>query len=393
MRVKIRNLASAEMIGSVLLQMEPLKAFALCVWSAVFFLGTAVSTGAQTSDSLVPCWRYSDPASASGGLIVDDSKVYLVTSDNRVLALDRNNGAVVWTSELGGNIALPIRSLNSSIIVVSSTASPDAKPRTSFLRAISKNTGITNWVSTLPPASRYILSGDDRALYILAAGASLSAVDPVNGSIKWIRDGNAFPDVDPHFGGNWFARMRGAKAIEVISLEDWKVLGRFKLRHQPRVIASRGNESLVVGDSRGNLDLISLGSGSKGWSYKAGGAISHLQIREDSVVVASADNFVYSISLSSGNVEWKRRMPGRVNSMGTLADTKLVLTVVGEKTAYILDLSDGRFAGRVGLEGDQEFVGHPLAGDDRFVVALTNRGVAAFSASCPAQKAAGEPAA
>ena len=85
-------------------------------------------------------------------------------------------------------------------------------------------------------------------------------------------------------------------------------------------------------------------------------------------------------------------MPGRVNSIGMLANSKLVLTVIGEKTAYVLDLSDGKFAGRVVLGGEEEFAGHPLAGDDRFVVALTNHGVTAFSAGCPARKAA-DPAA
>ena len=58
------------------------------------------------------------------------------------------------------------------------------------------------------------------------------------------------------------------------------------------------------------------------------------------------------------------------------------------KTAYILDIAEGRFAAQVALEGDEEFVGYPLAGDERFVVALTNRGMAAFSSGCPAQKEA-----
>lgn len=348
---------------------------------------------AQMSDSIVRCWAYGEPVSTFGGLLVDDTNVYAVTAEDRVLALDRKSGAVAWTSEPGGNIAAPIRPFNSSLIVVSRTASSDGKPRASYIRSISKSTGITNWVTPLSPAASYGIGGDDIALYVLAADGPLTAVDPMSGEIRWARDGTGFAGQEPHFGSSWIARRSPEKTIEVVSIEDRKLLGRLEVGIQPKVIASRGNGSLVVGDALGNLEAFSLVGQSRTWSYKSGGAISHLILRDDNVVAASADNFVYSISLSSGDVEWKRRMPGRVNSIGTLAESKLILTVVGEKTAYILDLADGKFAGQVALAGDEEFIGYPLAGDERFVVALTNRGVTAFSAACPAQKAADRSAA
>ena len=351
-------------------------------------MAMAITVVAQTSDSMVKCWAFREPVSIAGGLLVDDTNVYAVTAEDRVLALDRKSGEVAWTSEPGGNITMPIRPFNSSLIVVSRTASSDGKPRASYVRSISKATGITNWVTSLPPAAFYNIGGDDKAIYILAENGPLTAVDLISGTIRWTRDGAAFAGKDVHLGSNWIARRSSERSIEVMSLEDRKILGRFEVEIYPKVIGSRTDGTLVVGDARGNLESVSLGGQSNNWSYKAGGAISDLILRGDNVVAASADNFVYSISLSSGNVEWKRRMPGRINSIGTLAESKLAMTVVGEKTGYILDLADGRFAGRVALEGDEEFLGYPLVGDERFVAALTNRGVTAFSAGCPAQKAA-----
>lgn len=347
-----------------------------------------MTAAAQANDSMVKCWAYREPVSTVGGLLVDDTSVYGVTAEERVVALDRKSGEVIWTSEPGGGVALPIRSFNSSLIVVSKTASPDGKPRASFIRSISKATGITNWVTPLAPAASYVLGGDERALYILAADGPLTAVDPTSGAVRWTRDGASFTNKEPHIGTNWIAARSTLKTIEIMSLEDRKILGQFGVEIQPSVFGSRADGSLVVGDALGNLEAVSLGGNSKNWNYKAGGAISHLMLSDDNVVAASADNFVYSISLSSGNVEWKRRLPGRINSIGALGGSKLALTVVGYKTAYILDIAEGRFAAQVALEGDEEFVGYPLAGDERFVVALTNRGMAAFSSGCPAQKAA-----
>ena len=108
----------------------------------VFAMGMAMTAAAQANDSMVKCWAYREPVSTVGGLLVDDTSVYGVTAEERVVALDRKSGEVIWTSEPGGGVALPIRSFNSSLIVVSKTASPDGKPRASFIRSISKATGM-----------------------------------------------------------------------------------------------------------------------------------------------------------------------------------------------------------------------------------------------------------
>ena len=358
---------------------------------AVIFAASTM-TRSQEGDALVQCWLYREPVSVTGGLLVDATSVYTTDAEDRVVALDRKNGAVLWKSELGGKITLPIRLVDSTVIVVTKTTSGN-NSGASYIRAISKATGITNWVSPLPNDVQHIWSGDERSILVLTNGGPMIAIDPSNGSIKWSKNFSGSPGKRSYIWANWLVRSRDRKTFEVVSLETWKTLGQFELDLASDALASGDERLLVLGDARGNLESISLDNASKNWKYKAGGAISHLILRNGSVIVGSADNFVYSISPSSGNVEWKRRMPGRISSIGTLADTKLALTVVGEKTAYVLDLYDGKFAGRVVLGGDEEFVGYPLAGDEGFIVALTNRGVTAFSAGCTARKAADRAAA
>ena len=392
MRANIRNLTwRGCRLGS--LGSDQIHSFIVWLAVAIAVLGAAASIDAQSSDSLVQCWSYREPISVTGGVLIDESNVYAVASGDRVISLDRMNGAVVWTSEPGGSVTSPIRAVNSSIIFVSKTTAPNGRPAASYVRAISKATGITNWVTPLSQTAIYSLAGSEKSIFAVAQAGPLVALDPANGTVRWSRDGSGFANKETYFGGDRVARFSGAKAVEVISLDSWKTIGRFELGFVPKVITTSPDRTLVAGDERGNLESISLDSFSRNWSYKAGGAISHLLIREGNVIATSADNFVYSISLSSGNVEWKRRMPGRINSIALLTDMNLGLTVVGEKTGYILDLSDGRFSGRVALGGDEEFAGHSLVGDGRFVVAITNQGLTVFSTSCSALKAAGSPAA
>ena len=127
MRANIRNLTwRGCRLGS--LGSDQIHSFIVWLAVAIAVLGAAASIDAQSSDSLVQCWSYREPISVTGGVLIDESNVYAVASGDRVISLDRMNGAVVWTSEPGGSVTSPIRAVNSSIIFVSKTTAPNGRP-------------------------------------------------------------------------------------------------------------------------------------------------------------------------------------------------------------------------------------------------------------------------
>jgi len=357
---------------------------------ATFFALTTLA--AQPGPPMTSCWNFTKPVSVKAGLAVDTSGVYLVDSENRVTALDRRRGSVIWTAELGGSVDAEIVNALSSLVVLTKTQSSDPGASGYFLRAISKETGITRWVTKLPAARNYRLQRVSENLFLVEDGVTVSAINVADGAKKWERMGVTAIRSDGRNLAGTLVLVKDSDGIQILSTIDGRVLGRLGRKPFPTVFASRLPETKIFGDSRGIVESKSDGEGVE-WTYKTGGAVSDLIVVGDEVIAASADNFLYSISLDSGNIEWKRKMPGRINSTHLLGVEKIVLTVVGDKSAYILDISDGKFLEQLVLPGEEEYIGHPLKGDAEFVAALTSKGVAAFASGCRTEKAANKAAA
>ena len=358
----------------------------MSVLLAVFLLTPVFQAGTWSIEPLSRCWSYSDPILRTGGIVVDESAVYLVDTDNKVKALSRSDGDVIWNAELGGRVESPLVGAASSILVLTRTVSKDAGAATYYIRAVSKTTGITKWVAPLSGSGRYSMRPATASRVMLEDGTAITAVDVEKGQTLWSRPGTMVGDPAKFENGST-AIISPSGKIEVLSLTDGQPVHGFQLSAGPTAIAWRLDDSVVFGDARGNIEARGPGD-TRGWTYKTGGAVSRLVISGDNVIAASNDNFLYSISLRSGDVAWRRRLPGRVSSVDMLGSGRAGVTVVGEKTAFVVDVADGRFLEQLVLGAEDEFIGYPLMGDDSFLAALTMQGLTAFSTNCRNERAA-----
>jgi len=360
------------------------------IWASILFavlvLVTVLPANGQSPEPMARCWSYSEPIQTAGGLAVDESAVYFVGESNTVRALDRMDGTTIWSAELGGAVDASLIATRASIVIVTRTISDDSKPADFYIRSVSKATGITQWVDPLPKAERYSLRRADGGLLILENGAEIFAVETEKGATRWRRGGLFVGHRGQTRTEGPITVRSGSGRIEVISLSNGQTVDRFEWPSVPVAFASRSDQ-FVFGDERGTIEARSAGGG-RIWNYKTGGAISQLILAGDNLLAASADNYIYSLSMRSGGIAWKRKLPGRISSVDLLGTGKAGVTVVGEKTAYVVDVEDGRFVEQLVLDGEGEFVGHPLRGDNMFVAALTSNGLTAFSAVCGNEKAA-----
>ena len=347
---------------------------------------SVLSAIAQYPEPMARCWSYSEPILKSGGLAADESAVYFVDEANTVKALDRIDGSTIWSAELGGTVDTSLVATKASIFVVTKTISGSSRPTAFYIRAISKATGITQWLNPLPKAERYSSSSADGGLVILENGSEIFAVEMNKGLTRWRKSGVLVGDTGHHAANSSIAAKSASGRIEVISPVNGQTVDRFEWPTVPVAFASRSDQ-YVFGDSRGTIEARHAG-GDRAWNYKTGGAITQLMIAGDNILAASADNYRYSLSMRSGGIEWKRKLPGRISSVDLLGSGKAGVTVFGEKTAYVIDVDDGRFVEQLVLDGEDEFIGHPLRGDNMFLAALTSRGLTAFSAACGNEKAA-----
>ena len=145
--------------------------------------------------------------------------------------------------------------------------------------------------------------------------------------------------------------------------------------------STSGREGLVVGNDAGLVTSLS-GSGPV-WKFKTGGGISAIIPVGEEFVVISRDDFVYSLYASNGGLQWKRRLQGRIGHYA-LGKGFLFVSSLDQHGASFIDLTNGRVAGQIILNGEDLVVTDPAVIDDNFIVA-TGEGISAYSLSACAK--------
>jgi hypothetical protein len=349
-------------------------------WLAILFLLFAGKAHSQaTVQPTSRCWTYTGESSESGSFTIDDVNVYVVEGINKLVALDRQIGMVNWTVELGGMIASPLVDNGSSILVASNVGSDDAQLKRSVIRSISKETGLTNWITDLPFAHRYSIGSINGTVAVFSENGTGFAIDGKSGAIKWKRQSAFKLPAGTVLLNNSISALSGMKRVETLSIESGQIIKRFDLTSEPVVYTLVDSETVVFADRRGTLWAV---GSDNSWKYRTGGAVSFLLQAGGHILAASADNFLYAIAPGSGKVEWKRKLPGRISSVALSEEETVVITVVGVPTAFIVDAKEGRFTNQLVLEKEEEFLGQPIVGKGGFVAIRTTRGLALFSKTC-----------
>jgi outer membrane protein assembly factor BamB len=128
------------------------------------------------------------PAGCLGGAIAEGNSVFVSADDGRVYSLAAANGAVEWvarrvttpsdeTSTLAGDLR-PV-TLAGGFLIAGSQA-------TGVLTAYDPETGEDQWqASANRGGTRYPLSSDDGALYVLHLGGQLAAMEGSSGALLW----------------------------------------------------------------------------------------------------------------------------------------------------------------------------------------------------------------
>jgi alcohol dehydrogenase (cytochrome c) len=185
-------------------------------WSRVMKLD--VRTGSEA----VPLWRY-DPkitrARTNRGLAMYGNKVFVLTYDARVIALDRDSGEVVWEvqgaapqdpttgtpSKVQGFSAAPltVKTRGGRELVLAGESTGGSMGTRSWIGAWDVNTGVLAWRTfTIPaPGEAGHETWKDKHNAWRIGGASVwqtASFDPAT-NLVYYGTGDAFPTFDPEF--------------------------------------------------------------------------------------------------------------------------------------------------------------------------------------------------
>src|SRR5205085_4198065 len=110
--------------------------------------------------------------------------IFIPMSSGVLVALNAADGKLVWKAEAGGNFSASPIAGERSVFVAQRNGEPDQKQVSGTLRALSKTTGVTLWMRTLPAA----LSGlavDPVSLFGASPDGHVYAFDKRTGLVLW----------------------------------------------------------------------------------------------------------------------------------------------------------------------------------------------------------------
>lgn len=312
-----------------------------------------------------------DPAA---GLSADKNAGYFADASGKVSAVDLKSGDIAWSSEVGGAVLSNIVATDRSVIVAAKTGSEAA------LRSLSLETGLPGWSVPLPTSERFEIRSNEDTVFVIAFSGEISALREADGSAIW--KSTAEDGVSSAYVGEEVLVVLGKGGqAKILAAKDGAEQARLALSSQNVSVSIRGRSNILVTDQRGSLSSIDP-TGRKNWQFKSGGKIGFIRLVDGKAIVGSADNFVYQIDTGRGNVIWKRRLPGRVANGGLISDEQAVFSVIGERTAYVIDMNNGRVVDLLTLVGEDSFLFTPIRANGAYLLAGTSTGITAFSRQC-----------
>jgi outer membrane protein assembly factor BamB len=175
------------------------------------------------------------------------------------------------------------------------------------------------------------------------------------------------------------------KVVDEFGLSDGRRVASAKTESMPAYVGAGEDSTAVYSDQKGVVYSIKT-NGTKNWKFRAGGRIVFVKPVNENVLLGSADNFVYFMSVEYGNLLWKRRLPGRIANGELIGNNLAIFTVVGENSAYVIELEKGRLVDQISLADEDAFLLTPIGANGAHLFAATRKGISAFSSDCSNEK-------
>lgn len=340
---------------------------------ALTLLGTA---GAFGQDKIAPlafkkAWEYRTGDAMGLPPTVDGGRLFLPLNGGRVVCLDRLTGALLWSSDPGGNIAQAIAAADRVIYVATRW---EADPGGS-LRALDKETGLTLWRRDYEEHFTGPLHVAEGRLYGGTSGGALCAIATDGGEVVWrtptqdVVRGQILMLKKAIYFGSDDGSLRG---IETDSgREFWRFQTEGRIRGKP----ATDEATIYFGSGDGYVYAVDSKTARIRWRSRTGAAVdASPMMAGDKLIIASFDNFVYALSRVSGDRVWKIRLDNRITAEPIVdAFYTIAAPLRGDQVA-VLSNSDGRRVNRYKLDEGYEIVANPILRDGTLFI-MTDKGL------------------
>ena len=356
---------------------------------AALFLGS-VEGSANTDLTREPelfnrCWDFKVNPNLAVLPVIDGTAIFFVDNENKLLALETEGPVRIWSSDLGGEVASNILLSESSIFIATNSQVTEGGPvAKTFLRSISRATGVTEWRVEIQPSANIWIGAYGTSVVSVGGSGYAASLSRSEGKSLWDRNIGSPVTTSPVFGHKAITLGTESNEIFELALADGSVRSLWKSDNLPTSLALDSAGRLVFGDERGNVTAIST-NGERSWTFRNGARMSSILVEGSDYIASSNDNFVYRLT-RGGNVKWKRRLPARLAQAPLLLADVAVMSVSGSGRVFVVDINKGKILDRIETGEEISLAIGASAGNSGNLIVAGTSGVAYFSREkCPSK--------
>lgn len=333
------------------------------------------------SQPLTIRWRFDSNLTLNLTPAADKERVYLPLAGGTLVSLEATNGQLYWRAELGGELSASPVANEDTVFVASEIDRPRGEASSSSgrgtVRALGREGGITHWMQTLAVPLRGALTLNGDKVFGGGDDGRLYAFDKETGKILWTVvttgrfNGQAVVDDSKLYVGSEDG------TLFAVEENSGRVVWRHRTRGAVRGPVAVGNGLVYFGSGDGHVYAVRADNGRRLWRKRTGAGVQVVKRVDQSLIVASLDNFVYLFSLNGSRL-WKRQLPGRISSQPLTAADGALFTPISSPAGVVLGLRDGRPLNSLPTGEDITSSAAPIAVGDA-VLLTTGQGLLAFA--------------
>jgi len=304
----------------------------------------------------------------------DNDRAYLPLGNGSMAAVRLSDGGLAWKSDVGGALSAS-PAVDGRNVYVASESLPTPKSlypqATGALRALSRQSGLTSWMRTLPSPARGVINLNAQNLFFTSSDGRLYAIKKETGEIRWVKYNSSPFSTHNLLDGNTLYTCDSYGDIISIEAESGNTLWRYRTRKQLRAPVAVYGTMIYAGTADGFVYAIDRTNGRLRWKVRVGAAIQAVLAGERWVLATSLDNFVYCLSTQKGAKVWKRQLAGRVTAPPLVLHNHVLLAPLAGDECIVLNLEDGKKVNSIYVGEDNNTEAAPLLTAD--TILLTTR--------------------
>jgi outer membrane protein assembly factor BamB len=285
--------------------------------------------------------------------VLSDNRIFQLTDDGVLSAVDKYTGKTMWSQRLGQLSAAAPAVLGDTVYATVLSRTGGAEGRVAALNATN---GEIRWSRDLPSRSESSPLLDAGKVFFGSEDGTVYALDRRTGHTDWTYRAGGAVKASPTLkhGVLYFGDYSGH--VQAISERTGR---RFWLAGSEGALLGSGtfySTSAVVygrvylGNTDGRVYAYDASSGRLDWAYQTGAyvyaspAVTDAPGLGPTVYVGSYDGSFYALNARTGHVDWSYDAGGKISGSATIVGRYVYFADLGTHRSYGLGISTGHVA-------------------------------------------------